>query len=38
MTIALIYNNAKYSLSDVARDKYFINVEGLEKKRNSWNA
>ena len=35
MTIASIYDMEKDHLSDVARDKYFINVEGLEKKETA---
>ena len=31
MAIALIYDMAKEHLSDVARDKYFIDVEGSKK-------
>ena len=32
MKIAEIYEEYKERLSDVAKEKYFINVEGLEKK------
>ena len=35
MTIASIYDMEKDHLSDVARDKYFINIEGLEKKETT---
>ena len=35
MTIASIYDMEKDHLSDVARDKYFINVDGLEKKETA---
>ncbi len=32
MTIASIYDMEKEHLSDIARDKYYIKVEGLEKE------
>ncbi len=35
VAIASIYDIEKDHLSDVARDKYFINIEGLEKKEST---